>query len=504
MTVTDGDERGEDAELYRAVFEVNSAVKLLIDPDDGRIVDANRAASAFYGWPLDELRRMRITDINTLSQDEIEAELQRARAGKRGNFRFRHRTASGDVRHVEIHTGPVPVGGRTLLLSIIHDVTERDRFEEQLRQAQRLEAVGRLAGGIAHDFNNLLTVVMTAGQAARRLVGPGAPATAYLDDLVHAAVRGAELTRQLLAFSRRQVMHPRPIDLAALVEQLAGLLARTLGEAIEIELDITARPWVVADPTQVEQVVLNLAINARDAMPGGGRLTMHIGDADVGGDALPPGLAAGTYATLVVTDTGVGMNVDTLRHAFDPCFSTKPDGSGLGLSTAYGIAAQSGGHIAATSAPGRGATFTLYLPSRSPAIASGAARPIAGLVPAGTRVLLVEDNAAVRRLIGAELATQGLVVHEAASKAEALRAVGALAQGGRTFDAVVSDVAMPGGSGVELAWALRSAQESLPIVLISGDLRDRAGAGLPPGVALLQKPFGVEELVSSLAGLLAG
>jgi two-component system cell cycle sensor histidine kinase/response regulator CckA len=503
MTATAGDERGEDAELYRAVFEVNTAVKLLIDPDCGQIVDANRAASAFYGWSLDELRRMCITDINTSSAGEVGSDLARARAGKR-YFRFRHRTASGDIRHVEVHTGPVPVRGRTLLLSIIHDVTERDRFEEQLRQAQRLEAVGRLAGGIAHDFNNLLTVVMTAGQAARRLVGPGAAAGAYLDDLVHAAVRGAELTRQLLAFSRRQVMHPRPIDLAALIEQLAGLLARTLGEAIQIELDITARPWVVADPTQLEQVVLNLAINARDAMPAGGRLAMRIGEADLVDDDLPPDLAAGRYAALAITDTGVGMDAHTLRHAFDPCFSTKPDGSGLGLSTAYGIAAQSGGHIAAESAPGRGATFTLYLPSRSPMARTGPAQVAAGTVPAGLRILLVEDNASVRRLIGSELAGQGLIVHEAGSKAEALRAVASLAQSGATFDAVVSDVAMPGGSGVELAWALRQAQAILPIVLISGDLRDRAAGGLPPGVALLQKPFGVEDLVSSLAGLLAG
>jgi two-component system, cell cycle sensor histidine kinase and response regulator CckA len=495
-------EPGDGEELYRAIFDANSAVKLLIDPDSGEIVDANPAAARFYGWSLDELRRMRITDINQAAPSEVRALLGIARDRKRGTFRFRHRLACGAIRHVEVHTGPVALRGRTLLLSIIHDVTERDAFEDQLRQAQRLEAVGRLAGGIAHDFNNLLTVIMAAGQAARRLTSGDPSVVAYLDDLVHAAARGADLTRQLLAFSRRQVMHPRPVDLAGLVEPLAGLLSRTLGEQIEVDTTIVDRPWVSADPSQLEQVVLNLAINARDAMPSGGRLSLRLTEDDITDGVLPSWLAPGRYAALSITDTGSGMDAYTLAHAFDPCFSTKADGSGLGLSTAYGIATQSGGHLAAHSEPGLGATFTLYLPARR---AGERALPAAAPVPLlgrGVRVLLVEDNPTVRRVIASELGVLGLDVCEAGSLSEALRALDAELAAGRRIDAVIADVVMRGGSGIELAQILRSQHGDLPVVLISGDLRAHAGGSLPPGARVLQKPFVVEDLVAELASVL--
>jgi PAS domain S-box-containing protein len=504
--------RGED--FYRAVFEVNTAVKLLIDPTTGSIVDANRAACEFYGWPLATLRSMHLTDINLLTPEEIAKEMEAARTLRRGYFRFRHRVASGEVRHVEVHSGPVVIGGDTLLLSILFDVTERDVLEEELRRVQRLEAVGRLAGGVAHDFNNLLTVMLTCASVITRRVPPADPIRPYVDDLTHAATRAAELTRELLAFSRRQVLKPAAVDLNALVERMQGLLRRTLGPGFDViaELDESIPP-AHADPSQLDHVVMNLALNARDAMPSGGTLTLSTGVTEVasGGSVSP-----GRWVTLTAADTGLGMDEGTRARVFEPFFTTKDfgRGTGLGLSTVYGIVTQTGGHITVESEEGHGTRFIVYLPLHhrpervDAAYVSGAdgCRPSAAhdeevdpAAPGGSRViLLVDDLTEVREALAASLRSSGFIVCTASSAEEALRLPDEALDG---VDVVVSDVAMPGLSGLDLVERLRVRRPRLRVLLISGALRDQEQK-LPQPIRFLQKPFSGDKLARAVLELL--
>jgi two-component system, cell cycle sensor histidine kinase and response regulator CckA len=499
----------QSEDFYRALFEVNTAVKLLIDPRDGSVVDANGAAVQFYGWPLDVLRTMRISEINTLTPAELAAELESARSGGRRYFRFRHRLADGEIRHVEVHTGPVEIDGRGLLLSIIHDVTERDQLEEQLRQAQKLEAIGRLAGGIAHDFNNLLTIMLTSSQLIGRAASPGSPIKQHAEDLTHAARRAADLTRQLLAFSRRQVLQARSIQLNDVVERMESLLKRTLGASIAVRAELGPElPAVRADSSQIEQVVMNLALNARDAMPRGGRLTLRTGAALVGEGTTPP-LEAGRYVTLTVTDNGEGMDAATRERIFEPFFTTKPtgQGTGLGLATVYGIVVQSGGHVTVTSTPGQGTEFVIYLPESEEApqgVTIAAQVPLAARTAAGgpvgrPSILIVDDVGEVRTALVEALYTAGFKVTEAVSADAALALpANCLAD----FDAIVSDVVMPGQSGIDFARILLQRRPSLPILLVSGDLRDQDASALPSSVRFLQKPFAGDRLVSELMDLM--
>ena len=488
----------EGEALYRAVFEVNTAVKLLIEPSGGRIVDANGAAVAFYGWPLEELRQMRIGDINTLSEEEVVSEMENARSRRRSYFRFRHRTASGAERHVEVHSGPISLAGRELLLSIVHDVTDRDAFEKQLRRAQRLETVGRMAGGVAHDFNNLLTIMLGSCTLAARAVPDGSGARVHLADIDHAIMRASELTRQLLAISSRQIMRKRAIDLRALLDPMRGLLRRTLSSEIELAIDLGEVPPVLADPGQLEQVVLNLVLNARDAMPAGGRLTVSTRTLDIADPSPRAGLPPGRYAVLTVTDTGEGIDEAIRSQIFDPFFTTRVEasGTGLGLSTVYGIVAQCDGRIEVESALGEGTTFEIFMPATEEAVA-GEDVEGSGPVSAQTSlsILLVEDLDPVRRTIERLLEAAGCSVASYGSVDEALEATAGKLE---TFDACVSDVVMPGGSGVDLARALRERRPELPIVLVSGDLRDHVRASVPIDVVFLQKPFSADALLRAI------
>jgi two-component system cell cycle sensor histidine kinase/response regulator CckA len=496
--------REHSQQLYRAMFELNSAVKLLIDPRTGRIVDANPAAERFYGWPREQLRTMRISDVNTLSAEEIAVELEEARSGRRDYFCFRHRTAQGALRDVEVHSGPIHVDGRELLFSIVHDVTERNALEEQLRQSQRLEAIGRLAGGVAHDFNNLLTVMLGCCQLLSGAISDDSVARDTLRDLNHAAERAGELTRQLLAFSRRQLLSPRPLSLNEVVHSMQGLLRRSLGVAVELVVELEpGLSNVRADPGQLEQVVMNLALNARDAMPRGGTLTLRTRQRSLGEAELTSGLAPGDYVSLVVADTGMGMDEDTLARVFEPFFTTKAtgQGTGLGLSTAYGIVTQSGGRIVARSAPGRGSEFEVILPVTPEPLPPHEVREHTS-TPRGVRrrtVLLVEDLRDLRRLLARQLSATGLSVLTADS-AEAALALGdeVLA----SIDVLVSDIVMPGRSGIELAGILLERRPQLPVLLISGDVGNHDQSSLPDRVRFLQKPFTAALLASHVEALL--
>jgi signal transduction histidine kinase/CheY-like chemotaxis protein len=397
---------------------------------------------------------------------------------------------------------PLPDHDRVVWLA--RDVTVRHRQEEalresgeMLRQAQKMEAVGRLAGGIAHDFNNLLTVIRGNADMLLQDLPAGSPQSEDAAEVRRAADRAAELTRQLLAFSRRQVVQPRTVSLNRVVGDLDKMLRRIIGEDVELATELAAREDTVrVDPGQLEQMLLNLAVNARDALPSGG--TIRIATEDVELDAPQAGAPAGRWVALVVADTGCGMDAEVLERIFDPFFTTKEQGkgTGLGLSTVYGVARQSGGHVTVRSAPGEGSTFRVFLPRAAEEQDADALSAPAVPPPAGTgtgTVLLVEDADAVRAFAARVLARCGYRVLEARDGREALEAA---LRPDEAIDLVLTDVVMPEMSGAELARRIRVARPGVPVAYMTGYADEdvmRHGA-LPADTLLLQKPFTAEAL----------
>ena len=388
---------------------------------------------------------------------------------------------------------------------------ERARFEAQLLQAQKMEAIGHLAGGIAHDFNNLLSVINGYSDLALAAMRPGEPLRHELQQIHETGLRAAELTRQLLAFSRKQVLRPEVLDLNQVVRGMARMLRRLIGERIELVITLADDlSRVMADKGQLEQVILNLAINARDAMPGGGRLCIETANVEAGGSE-----AAQRRVLLAVRDTGVGMSGEVLSHLFEPFFTTKETGkgTGLGLATVYGIVRQSGGDIWVESEPGRGAVFRIHLPPASEGEqAPGASRP--GTAQGGTEtVLVVEDEEAIRLLAGRMLASAGYRVLSAAGGEEAL----ALAErflsprpaerrDPQRIDLLLTDVVMPGLGGRETAERLLARLPGMKVLYMSGYTDGTLGpGGLPEhGARLLPKPFGLAELTAAVREALDG
>jgi len=386
------------------------------------------------------------------------------------------------------------------------DITERRQLEDQLRQSQKMEAIGRLAGGVAHDFNNLLTVISGYGHMIMRDLPHDDPLHSCVEEVLKAASRATSLTNQLLAFSRRQVIQPKILDLNALVANMDRMLRRVIGEHIELETVLSPGiGGVKADAGQLEQVIMNLAVNARDAMSEGGKLSIRTSNVDVRRSSrVHADVRPGSYVRLTVADTGKGMDAEIMVHLFEPFYTSKETGkgTGLGLSTVYGIVKQSGGEIVVESEPGRGAIFNIYLPritdvtQRAPA--TQGERP----VRAGTEtILLVEDEIGVRRLVREMLHRLGYKIHEASSGADAVRI---FAQHRNTIDLLLTDVIMPQMSGRDLAERLKALQPSLKVLYISGytdDMLAHHGV-LESNVYLLQKPFAPDELAKKLREVL--
>ncbi len=391
-------------------------------------------------------------------------------------------------------------------LSLRREMDERRQAEDQLRQAQRIEAIGRLAGGVAHDFNNLLTVIAGYTDILSETTGHSDEMAAHVEQIRRATERATTLTQQLLAFSRKQVLQPRVVDLNEVVRGLEPMLRRLIGEDIDLLVQLDAQPLaVVVDPGQMEQVIMNLATNARDAMPRGGQVLMetrHVTlDAEHIGDR--PGMTPGVYVQLAVTDSGDGMTDETRARVFEPFFTTKGpgEGTGLGLSTAYGIVKQSGGWIWVYS-EAQGTTFKIYLPSTSAPIAAAPPAPAAKRRPVATEtVLLVEDQVDVRALAARILRRDGYVVIDAASGAEAIAR--AAAHHG-PIDVLLTDVVMPGVSGREVAERLAAARPGLRVLFMSGytdNVIAQRGV-LDPGTAFLAKPFTADQLATKVREVL--
>jgi two-component system cell cycle sensor histidine kinase/response regulator CckA len=403
------------------------------------------------------------------------------------------------------------MGSAAVLLSL-KDSGEETRLKRQVNQANKMQAVGQLAGGIAHDFNNILTALIGHCDLMLMRHTPGDSDYDDIQQIRHNANRAAGLTRQLLAFSRQQTLRPQVVQLPDIVSEVSNLLKRLLGDATRLEINHgRALGPVRADPGQLEQVIVNLAVNARDAMPGGGTITIRtfaVAAAEVrhlSSDILP----AGDYTALAVTDTGTGIAPADLPKIFEPFFTTKDvgKGTGLGLSTVYGIVKQSGGFIFADSELGRGTSFVLYLPvfrGEMQAEAPEKPAPAPALWGSG-RILLVEDEDMVRSVAERALARQGYQVATAANGEEALELLAAVERGGEGFDLLVSDVMMPMMDGPTMVAEARRRFPDLPVLFMSGYAEEQLRRSIDlPDVAFLAKPFSVQQLAEAARDALAG
>jgi signal transduction histidine kinase/DNA-binding response OmpR family regulator len=406
-------------------------------------------------------------------------------------------------RHLEIYRD-VTTGG-SLIVSCF-DITRRTNAEETARQAQKMEAIGQLTGGVAHDFNNLLQVISSNLDLLVKDIGGNERAAGRLNNAIAGAERGARLTRQLLAFARREPLEPRPVDIGRQLTDMGELLRRTLGESIAVETQVATGLWnTLVDATRLESALLNLAINARDAMPDGGRLVVTASNAVLDAEDLGENrdIEPGEYVLLGVADTGRGMNKDVLRHAFEPFFTTKPEGhgTGLGLSQVFGFVKQSGGHIRIDSAPGRGTTVEMFLPRTHAVVRKDADLPAQSEGGAET-ILVVEDHAEVRRAVVDTLESLGYRVLEAASADAALE----ILEDGEAIDLLFTDVIMPGAiKAPELARRARESNPSLAVLFTSG-YAERAiihDGHLDQGVQLLSKPYRQDELARKVRAVLA-
>jgi two-component system cell cycle sensor histidine kinase/response regulator CckA len=423
---------------------------------------------------------------------------------------WKHRTKDGRILDVEVTAHEISFYGKPARLALLTDVTEQRRLEDQLRQSQKMEAVGRLAGGVAHDFNNLLTVIQGYADLLRN--DPGGDQreerTEAIDQIRIASKRAAALTGQLLAFSRQQVLQPKILELNAVVSNLAPMLRRVIGEDIELVTNLDPRgESVLADAGQLEQVIMNLVVNSRDAMPQGGTLTVETGSADV---AEAPGIELeappGRYARLTVKDTGTGLSPQVQARVFEPFFTTKEvgKGTGLGLATVYGIVKQSGGFVQLHSELGHGATFNVYLPCAERELRR--VEPESGIrraFPKKKIILLIEDEEAVRKLLFSVLSGQGYTVLQASSGKEAL----AVASGhSGPIHLILSDVVMPGTGGPETVAELQRSRPATQVIFMSGYTDDSVVRhGLTDsGRHFIQKPFTPVTILKKVDEVLKG
>jgi len=489
----------ESEERYRLLFE-RSLSGVYRSTAAGKMLECNRAFATMMGYASPAEAMMQPAwEFHATPLDREKYLARVRREGSLINYENRGRRKDGSLIWViENVTLVRDEDGEETLLGTMFDISERRRLEEQLLQSQKMEAVGRLAGGISHDFNNLLTAVTGYSELLLTELPEGDSRREFADEIRKAGQRAAGLTHQLLAFSRRQVLEPRVLDLNAVIANMEKMLRRVIGEDVELTTALESELWRTrADPGQIEQAILNLVVNARDAMPRGGRLTIETANVsiDVQFARNYESVQPGPHVMVAVSDTGVGMDQELQSRLFEPFFTTKErgKGTGLGLSTTYGIVKQSGGSIWVYSEPGVGTTFKIYLPRSEEPLDAAAPAPAPAPRAGSETVLLVEDEPEVRRLVEKLLRMQGYSVLACAGPAEAIAA--AKSASGR-LDLLLTDVILPGMNGRELARVLSDVQPGLKVLYMSGytDAAITQQGILDPGTAFLSKPFNPDAL----------
>jgi PAS domain S-box-containing protein len=503
-------------ERFRSMFTHASEMIYMYDMA-GRFIDTNDRTLELLGCSREEIRGLTIRDIIDPQDIGRSMEgLQRlfAEGEPQGPVELRFRLDDGTRKLMEVTTVRLDLGdGAHAALGIARDITARRDAEEKLRQAaeqmrasQKMEAVGRLASGLSHEFSNVLNVIGGHSELALEGLHDEDPLKESLTEISKAAASGANLTRQLLAFSSSQMLKPEIIDIDEHVKNVGTMLRRLIGEDVELIMKLGGTGKVRADPAQIEQVIMNLAVNARDAMPDGGKLIIETYDADLDDEyaSSHAGVQPDGYVIVAVTDTGEGMDERTRQRIFEPFFSTKDRdiGSGLGLSTVFGIVKQSGGNVWVYSEKGRGSTFKIYLPRLEEGdIAARDSKPDPGSLLGVETVLVVEDEDMVRNIVGMTLREHGYTVLEARNAEEALEI---FEKGKRTIDVVVSDVVMPGMNGRQLAEKLATDYDHHRILLVSGYPGTAATQQelISEGVEFVSKPVAARTLVGKVREIL--
>jgi two-component system, cell cycle sensor histidine kinase and response regulator CckA len=496
----------EREEIFRLITE-NAADMIAVVDENGRRVYNSPSYERILGYSLDYLKNTKASDqIHPDDLPSVVGAAAHARAtgiGRQIEYRMRDKDDNWHILESTASAILDTKGEHRGLVIVNRDVTDRKRLEGQFRQSQKMEAIGRLSGGIAHDFNNLLGIIIGYAEILQESAGNCPPDRECVDEILRSGHRAASLTRQLLAFSRQQVLEPKIIDLNGIVADMEKLLRRVIGEDIELEASPErGLKTVKADQGQLEQVLLNLAVNARDAMPNGGRLTIttrnvSMAELDVQQYSYP--FKPGQYVQLTVTDTGIGMDSVTQARIFEPFFTTKEKGkgTGLGLSTVYGVVKQSDGYIETYSEVGKGTTFTVYLPSADePIVLEATSSALNATDRVSETILLVEDEDALRFLTRNMLERFGYRVFEARNGAEACELS---AKQKSPIDLLLTDIVMPGMNGRDLGDRLAIERPSMKIVYMSGYTGQGIGGSvLPPGSHFLMKPLSRENLATKV------
>ena len=494
-------------EDFRYLFQRNPLPMYLYNPQTLRFLEVNDAAVAMYGYSQEEFRNLLVTDIHP--PDKIQRVREIVQRGFEEPFlklrNWKHRSRSGKLIEVDTYSRALGQGANAARLVVVVDVTERNLAEAQLRQSQKMEAIGQLTGGVAHDFNNLLTIILGNLEMIADECRDRPAIRAMVGDALIAVGNGSGLTQRLLAYARQQPLEPRVIDVATLIHDMAGLFRRSLGETIRIQHFVAPDLWnIKADSTQLESALLNLAVNARDAMPGGGQLTIEAQNAHLDTEYVRKhtDVKPGDYVQIAVSDTGTGIPADILDHILEPFFTTKPvgKGTGLGLSMVYGFTKQSGGHLNIYSEVGHGTTVRLYLPCASREADASPPAVLRDAFPRSARgevVLVVEDDPTIRKLVKKLLEVLGYGAVVAETAAEALELLASTPR----VDLLLTDMVLPGGtSGAELATEAQCRQPGLRVLYMSGYTRNALiGNNLRDENAhVLSKPFRKEELARAV------